>query len=190
MRKKRFSSGAAFAAAAALLLGALVGLSAALQDGRSGPIPTRLIVRAVASDAKLIGDGVGGARITLRDAETGEVLARGVQKGSTGDADLQVKQPHERGATIYNTEGAAKFEATLELERPTQVEVTAEGPLGYPQALQKASKTVLLIPGRDVLGDGVVLTIHGFIVELLAPSEQAEVPPGEALLVQARVRMA
>ena len=40
------------------------------------------------------------------------------------------------------------------LERATVVEVTAEGPLGTPQSTQRASKTLLLVPGQDVLGGG------------------------------------
>ncbi|MFQ5724157.1 MAG: hypothetical protein ACE5G6_06655 [Terriglobia bacterium] len=163
-------------------------LGFAQQNKQRKGIPTKVMVRAVTSDAKIIGDAVGGARITLRDAATGEVLAEGIQKGKTGNTEL-IMGPHGRGATIYDTPGAAGFEATLELERPTRVEVTAEGPLGYPQARQKASKTVLLVPGHDVLGEGILLTIHGFIVEVLAPTEE-EAPAGQPLLVQARVRMA
>lgn len=56
------------------------------------------------------------------------------------------------------------------LERPTVVEVTAEGPLGTPQTTQRASKTLLLVPGQDVLGEGVLLEIHGFTVTFLAPT--------------------
>lgn len=152
-------------------------------------VPTRVMVRAVSQDAKIIQDPVGGARITIRNAETGEVLAEGLQEGGSGDTDRIMRRPRERGETIYDTPGAAGYLATLNLDRPTRVEITAEGPLAYPQAVQRAATTMLLIPGQDVLGDGVVLTIHGFIVEVLAPADSAGAPASDTLDVRARVRM-
>lgn len=150
--------------------------------------PTTVVVRAVAHDAKIVGSGVGGARITVRDAHSGEVLARGVQEGDTGDTDLVMRDPHRRGASLWDTPGAAVFRATLELERPTVVEVTAEGPLGTPHAVRRSSKTVLLLPGRDVTGDGIVLELNGFKVELLRPAGEAAAP-GSTVAVRARVEM-
>jgi hypothetical protein len=66
--------------------------------------------------------------------------------------------------------------------------VTARGPLDYPHAQQRTSKTLLLMPGEHVTGDGIVLTLHGFIVEALRPTERS-VAAGETLAVRARVRM-
>jgi hypothetical protein len=100
-----------------------------------------------------------------------------------------MQQPHERGADIYDTPGAAAFSTTLALTEPTRVEITAEGPLEYPQAMQSASTTLLMVPGKDVVGNGVVLTLHGFIVEVLSPQDASAVVPGNELAVQARVRM-
>ncbi len=151
-------------------------------------VPTQVVVRALSNDAKIIQDPVGGARITIEDAETGEVLAEGQQTGDSGSTEKIMQQPHERGATIYDVPGAAAYETTLDLEEPTRVRVTAEGPLDYPQALQTTSKTVTLVPGEDVTGDGITLTLHGFIVEVLSPTE-ADASPGEDISVRARVRM-
>lgn len=167
-----------------LLLTAVLALPATAQE----TIPTDVTVRAVANDAKLLQDPVGGALITIEDAETGEVLAEGRQTGDSGSTDKIIRQPHERGATIYDVPGAAKFETTLALDEPTRVRVTAKGPLDYPQAVQTASKTVLLVPGEDVTGDGITLTLHGFIVEVLSPSA-TDVAAGEDVPVRARVRM-
>ncbi|MFB6097921.1 MAG: hypothetical protein ABEK84_02190 [Salinibacter sp.] len=150
--------------------------------------PTTVVVRAVANDAKLLQDPVGGAHITIRNTETGEVLAEGRQTGDSGSTEKIIRQPHERGATIYDVPGAAKYKTTLSLERPTRVRITAKGPLDYPQAVQTASKTVLLVPGKDVTGDGITLHLHGFIVEVLSPSS-GTATPGESLSVRARVRM-
>ena len=70
------------------------------------------------------------------------------------------------------------------------MEITAEGPLGIPQATAKASKTLLLVPGRDVLGDGVVLELHGFAVEIESPTAESGATAGRDLEVRAKVRMA
>ncbi|HXI11143.1 MAG TPA: hypothetical protein VNM92_00655 [Thermoanaerobaculia bacterium] len=128
--------------------------------------PTRLTVRAISRDAKVLGDGVGGARITIRDLESGKILASGIQRGGTGDTKRIMQEPRQRGAMIYDTENAAAFRTTFELSRVTRVEITAEGPLKYPQAMQRASKTMLLVPGQDITGEGVLLEIAGFIVEI------------------------
>lgn len=75
----------------------------------------------------------------------------------------------------------------MSLTQPTRVEITAEGPLDYPQARQTATKTVLLVPGEDITGDGITLTLHGFIVELLEPGTDGTTE--DELSVRARVRM-
>ena len=95
----------------------------------------------------------------------------------------------ERGASVYDTEGAAGFMAELSLSEPTWVEITGEGPLGTPEALRRASTTTLLIPGRDVVGDGIVLELLGFTVELREPGEGSVLPAGEPVDVLARVTM-
>ncbi len=151
--------------------------------------PTKVMVRAVSRDAKIIGSGVGGAKITVRDASSGEVLAEGVQSGGTGDTQKIIIEPHARHASIYDTPGAAGFLAELSLDRPTMVEIEAEGPLGYPQATATAVKTLLLAPGQDILGDGVLLEIHGFIVDLRLPEPGESWSAGQETEVRATVRM-
>ena len=54
-------------------------------------VPTDITVRVRAKDAKFVGDTMGGARVTIRDAETGELLAKGVTTGTTGDTSLIMK---------------------------------------------------------------------------------------------------
>ncbi len=164
-------------------------VTAAIASTSASGIPTRVMVRAVSRDAKVIGTMVGGARITVRDIATGAVLAEGIQEGETGDTELIMIRPRRRGATVYNTPGTAGFLATVMLERPTVVEVTAEGPLGTPQSTQRVSKTLLLVPGQDVLGEGILLEIHGFTVALLAPAKDARAIFGSNLEVRATVTM-
>lgn len=150
---------------------------------------TRVMIRTVAHDAKIIGSGVGGARISVFDARTGTLLARGMQEGGSGDTRKLVTEPRARGASVYDTEEAAGFLAELQLEGPTQVRIEAEGPLGNPAATQRVTRTMLLVPGQDVLGDGVILELYGFNVELIEPSSDLTHASGSDLSIRARVTM-
>jgi hypothetical protein len=152
-------------------------------------IPTKVIVHVVSRDAKVIGSGVGGAFVRIKNLETGEILAQGKQEGGTGDTDRIMVQPRRRGETIYGTPGSAHFEAKIPLDRPTRVEIDAEAPLGYPQAIQRGSKTLTLIPGEDVLGEGLIIELNGLIVNILSPSPKEGLKGGEGVLVRAEVRM-
>lgn len=169
---------------AAILL--LAGLAAPSALRAQEPVPTRVVVRAVSNDAKILGSGVGGARVMIRDAVTGRILASGVQEGGTGDTGA-IMGDRPRGGVVFESEGAAAFEATLRLTAPTPVVVEAEGPLGAEHALQRASTTLLLVPGHDVVGEGVVLTLHGFTVEIVeAP---ASIRAGDRAELRARITM-
>jgi len=151
--------------------------------------PTDITVRVLSHDAKLIGDLSGGAHVTLRDADTGRVLAEGMHWGGTGDTDLIIRQPHERGVDRFGTEGAAGFTATVELERPTWITAEARAPLGFPATRAAASQTFLALPGEDITGDGIVLELYGLIVNLLAPTAETPVTAGSALAVEAGVKL-
>lgn len=168
---------------AAALVGPWTGAPAA---GQTDATTTTVMFRALARDAKLIGDAVGGVRITVRDATTGATLGTGITSGGTGDTGMIMNQRRSKGAGIFATPGAAGWEARLVLTRPTIVEVTAEGPLGFPQVGAQASKTLLLFPGTDIGGDGIVLELNGLIVEIMEPDGPGS---GTAVPVRARVRM-
>jgi hypothetical protein len=157
---------------------------------QTGGKETKVMIRAIARDAKVIGTHVGGARITVKDAATGEILAQGIQQGGTGDTDVIMKKPHTRGMTVFSAGDASGFLAVLHLDKPTVVEISAEGPLGNAQATQRSSKTMLLVPGEDVLGEGILLEIHGFIVTALSPLQDAKVKAGSPFEVRATVTMA
>lgn len=141
---------------------------------------TSVTVRVLAHDAKLI----PGVEIVIADAESDEVLARGLTEGGTGDTGLLVRDPIERGAPVYAAEGAAGFTAKLNLAGPRRVEITAV----QPETGAAASRTLWLAPGRDLTGNGVVLELYGLDVGLVAPTG-GEVVPGEAIPVTAHVEM-
>ncbi len=152
-------------------------------------ITTKVIVHVVARDAQVIGSAVGGALVRIKNLETGEILAQGKQEGGAGSTDRIMIRPHQRGESTYGSFGAAFFEAKIPLERPTRVEIYAEAPLAFPQSIQKGSKTMLLIPGKHILGDGVIIELNGLIVNILSPSPKESLKRGEEALVRAEVRM-
>lgn len=142
------------------------------------PKPTTILVRVVAHGSMVLGKEVGGARITIADAATKQILATGLQQGEAGDQNQIMRTPHLMEEPLYSSRPAAAFTATLDLLRPTLVEVTAEGPLAYPAAAQRISTTVWLIPGKDLTQDGIVLTLYGYIVQIEHPT------PGESLMAK------
>jgi hypothetical protein len=147
------------------------------------PLPTTVVVRVVAHRSLVLGHEVGGARVTITDLATGQRLASGLQQGEPGDQSQIMRTPHLMNEPVYSGRPAASFTTTLELARPTLVEIAAEGPLAYPSALQRASKTVLLIPGHDLTGDGIVLQLYGYLVQVEHPK------PGESLIAKEDVML-
>lgn len=155
--------------------------------GTASAEPTNVIVRVLSKDAKFIGTSMGGMRITLRDAETGEMLATGLTVGTTGDTKRIMHENAGRRARLSDGD-AAKFEATLDLDRPRLVEVEAFGPLAQRQAAQRVVSTQWVVPGRHVTGgDGWVLELPGFAVDVLAPPAHVRIPGATAVDVRANV---
>ncbi len=161
----------------------------AFPSSAGGMMPTKVLVRVVSKGAKVIGSSVGGAAVRIADLETGEPLAQGRQEGGTGDTDRIMLQPRQNGQPVYGTPGAALFLAEISLDRARRVEIEAEAPLAYPQAIQRGSKTVTLIPGRDIVGEGVIIELDGLIVNILDPVASGIIRKGEELPVRAEVKM-
>jgi len=154
-----------------------------------GPVATHVMIRVVARGAMVLGDPVGGARVTITDVETGRLLATGLQHGEPGDQNEIMLTPRLMGEARYSTLPSGSYHATLHLEHPTLVKIAAEGPLAYPQSIQRASKTVLLIPGRDLANDGIVLELNGFIVQIEHPVPGQPLIAKDDVPLQASVRM-
>lgn len=178
-----------FFMAAVSLAAMSLALALTWSPAKASKIPTKVTVRAISKDAKVIGSKVGGAQITIREVATGIILAQGIAEGETGSTERIMVRPRQRGDKVFDDPNAAGFLATLMLEHPTVVEVTAVGPLGAPQSTQRSSKTLLLVPGQHVLGEGIVLEIHGFTVELLTPPPDAGLGAGQTLEIRAAVTM-
>lgn len=152
-------------------------------------VPTRLIVHVVTHDAKLIGSAVGGVRITVREVGSDRVLATGLHEGATGDTKRLVETPRARGDRLFTTDDGARFQTTIPLSAATLVEITAEGPLGYPDQMARASKRLMLVPGRHLSGDGLVLEMHGYVIDLVTPDSALVANANTRLAVRTRVRM-
>ena len=131
--------------------------------------PTTILVRAVAHGSMVLGKEVGGARITITDVASGQILASGLQQGETGDQNQIMRTPRMMEEPLYSSRASASFTATLELIHPILVDIAAEGPLAYPASSQRVSKRVWLIPGHDLTNDGIVLALYGYIVKIEHP---------------------
>lgn len=175
-------------AALVLLLGA-DGVHSAEALPQGNGVPTTVIVRVVGNHGMPLGDTVGGAAVTIKDVETGAILASGTQTGSTGDLRAIMQTPRLPTEQVFSTKDSASFTAELALAKPTVVEVIGEGPLKYPAAKRRASKTVLLYPGKPVTGDGIVLQLYGMIVQIEAPKADQPLGIGDSVTVRATVRM-
>jgi hypothetical protein len=151
-------------------------------------LTTTVVVRVVAHRSLVLGHEVGGARVTITDLATGQLLASGLQQGEPGDQSQIMRTPHLMEEPIYSGRSAASFTTTIELSRPTLVEIAAEGPLAYPSALQRASTTVLLIPGHDLTNDGIVLQLYGYLIQIEHPKAGESLIAKEDVMLQASVR--
>ena len=142
------------------------------------PQATTILVRVVGHGAMVLGREVGGARITITDVATKHILATGIQQGEAGDQSQIMRTPRLMEEPHYSSRPAAAFVATFDLLHPTLVEVTAEGPLGYPTSSQRASTTVWLVPGQNTTDDGIVMHLSGYIIQIEHPK------PGEPLIAK------
>lgn len=129
---------------------------------------TKVTVRVLAKDAKYVGTSMGGALVILRDSLSGEILARGITKGETGNTKTIMAEPRKRHAAIYD-DTSAKFVASVNIKEPTLVDVEVTGPLAQKQTAVKSTTQVWLIPGKDITGNGITLELPGFSIRLLQP---------------------
>ncbi|GIW08567.1 MAG: hypothetical protein KatS3mg060_3372 [Dehalococcoidia bacterium] len=161
-------------AAIMLAMGALAGGASAAQlpadssaQPAAQPALARLAVLVLANGGKFVGDDIGGALVTIRDARTKEVLASGRTQGGAGLPDLptiDVNQLH----VIPETD-AARFVAHIPVDGPRLVEVTAFGPLAALGSAVDVSTTVWLLPPSISPSNRVVLTLRGLVVQLISP---------------------
>lgn len=164
----------------ALMMFAATGMAAA----------TDITVRVLSRDAKFVGSGMGGARVVLRDAQTGEVLASGLTRGGTGDTAKLMHEDRGRRALMADDDSAA-FRTSLDLDQPRLIRAEVAGPGVQQQAGHAASATQWVVPGKHLsAGDGWVIELPGFVVDVLEPPGQGvTLAAGESLTINAQVVM-
>ncbi len=149
---------------------------------------TDVDVRVLARGAKFL-PGHQAVSVTLRDAETGEVLARGWTRGGTGDT-ARILEASRGAARTQAGDGAAVFSASLDIDRPRLVALEIAGAEGGPMAAARLVSTQWILPGRHVThGDGWVVEAPGLIVDLSTPIAHAFVKAGDPIDLLAGVTM-
>lgn len=149
---------------------------------------TRITVRVQANGGKFLGDDIGGALVTVRDGQTGELLASGVTRGDSGTLAAAYGPGASQRAIV--TPGAqptirwllaaattSRFDAALPLERPTLLEVSAFGAVGGLQAAHRVTSAQWVVPGQDLTAaPGFVVEIPGLLLQVLAPATHWSLP--------------
>ncbi len=149
---------------------------------------TEVMVRVRSKDAKFIGSSIGGAKILIRNAQTGEILTSGMTRGSTGDTERIMQQPHSRNERLTDEETAG-FLARLNLEEPVFVTVEAYAPYNNKQARVMSSTQLWLLPEKNITGEGLVLEVPGFVVDILSPQTHERINQESRITIEANVVM-
>lgn len=140
--------------------------------------PTTIIIRAKAKDAKFIGSSVGGAYVVVSNQMTRAILTQGKTSGGTGNTSRIMKETRERYTALAD-ENTSQFVAVVDIDEPTLLHISVTAPVNQRQAAIEATTEVWAIPGKDILGDGVVLEIPGFIIDVLAPRTHQFINAGD-----------
>lgn len=146
---------------------------------------TSVMIRVQAKDAKFIGSSMGGARVIVRDERTGMILAEGFTQGGTGNTDTLMKNPITRGSQLSD-ENTAGFLAKLNIEKPVFVNVEAFAP---GENRGKSSAQLWVIPGKDITGDGLIIEMSGFIVDVLSPQSHEIINATKEIEIKANIVM-
>ncbi len=142
-------------------------------------IKTKLTVRVIAKEGKFLGADVGGALVTVKNAQTGAILASGNTTGDSGNLE-QIMQTKRFRSQPIPTDQASSFDCTFELNEPVLLEVTAYGPLGGLQSANRTTVTQWMVPGKDITGgDGLLIELRGLLLQVLSPPTHLNMPkPG------------
>ena len=149
-------------------------------------VPTKLTVRVKAHDAKFIGTGVGDIQVVVRDFFTGKILSQGYITGGTGNTKLLMTTAIKRGTKLSDL-STASFTAILDINEPKKLLIELTGPMAAGIDIHKETKTLWLLPGKDVVEDGIIAEFYGLIVQAYSPVPHEMIPAGGTLTIGAHV---
>lgn len=153
------------------------------------PEPTIVEVRVIAAGGKFLGNDIGGAEVTVRDAVTGEYLASGRVCGDSGVTDEIMGVPRTWGTPVPVAQSSV-FAFALQLDQPRLLDVAAYGPLGSLQSARRATVQQWVAPGMDLRGElGVQIVIPGQLVEIVEPATHTQLAEPGAVAIRANVGM-
>ncbi len=151
-------------------------------------MPTSITVRVQASCGKFLADDIGGAEVTIRDAQTGELLGGGVARGTdsgnlsaayeSGASLATIVTPGDPPTVYWLVPDAGTSGLTLELPvtRPTLLSISAFGPLGGLQSAHRVMATQWIVPGQTLdQGAGFVLELPGLLVQVQQPATHLKI---------------
>ena len=176
---------------------------------------TSITVRVQARGGKFLGDDIGGAVVTIRDPETGELFATGTTAGNSGslsptyaaNASLSTivtptptpgQPPTVQWLLATDTSSrkttTSALVANFFLDRPRLLKFAAFGPLGGLQSAHRVAVTEWIVPGQNLTQPpGLVLLIPGLLVQVMSPATHTEYGPGAsppgAMDIEANVAM-
>jgi hypothetical protein len=162
-------------------------LAGVLSFGISEAVQTKLVIRAKSKDAKFVGTKMGGAHVVVKDSETGKVLAEGLTAGDTGDSNKIMNEPKTRFGMI--ADGAAMFETSIDIAEPRLITIEVEAPYVDRTNMIKSSTQMWLIPGKDIVGEGVIIEVPGFSVIAKSPEEVKLTDNKAAIPINAQIVM-
>lgn len=156
---------------------------------------TPIIVRAIASGGKFIGDLVGGFTVTISIPMRTPINVK--SSGSSGNTvDLMQQQRLRTDPVPTNSDTvempgswAAASQTSVDIDSPVMATITVTGPGNFPGQQGQVSVNALLLPGIGLVGDSKFT--NGLLVEipgLLVQNPRTEMSRGQ-LTVSAQVTM-
>jgi hypothetical protein len=148
------------------------------------PVSTPSLFRVQAKGGKFLGDDIGGAELTIRNARTGQWLAGGRVQGDSGTLSASYAPTASPSvlvappSTLYwlvPDLTTSKLYLDLPLTAPTLLEIEAFGPLGGLQSAQKVVTNLWALP-RPLPLPPVIVELPGLVVQVLAPATHQEYP--------------
>jgi hypothetical protein len=155
---------------------------------------TAILVRVQAKGGKFLANDIGGAEVTIRDAQTGTLLGGGIAAGgSSGNlltsyqagVSLNTIVTPAQGPTtpavvrwLQPDSSTAGLVVSLPIQRPTLLEISVFGPIGGLQSAHRVISGQWVYPGQVLVQDpGFVVEIPGLLVQVMQPQTHLTISP-------------